>query len=131
MKPRIMADVQIVGKDEVYGEALIAKETEENRIMMPEMEPWQVDFCNVDEGEVELASGIRRAPISGKNAADFLLYDRRFAAGTKVPHEPADVSFTDFRMMDIDEDGRDEIPRFGTNARRKLSIGGIAGQISI
>ncbi len=104
--------VQIVGKDEVYGEALLLqKETEENRIMMPEMEPWQVDFCNIDEGEVELALGVHKEspyhPVKTRRIFFYTIEDLRLVPKYRMSR--LTYPFTDFRMMDIDEDGRDEI----------------------
>lgn len=104
--------VEVVSSGGLYGEMLrIQTADESNEIEMPEMNPWKVEFCNIDEGEPELALGVYKEseyhPVMARRI--FFYNMDGVALVPKYRMSRLTYPFVDFTLFDIDDDGRDEI----------------------
>lgn len=104
--------LEIISTGMTYGEKLVIKKGDETyTIEMAEMNPWRVEFCNVDGGEPEVALGVyKESPFHEVMARRIFFYNLDGTALVpKYRMSRLSYPFVDFTMYDLDEDGRDEI----------------------
>ena len=121
--------VEILSRDREYGDEIkIRRESHEFVIDVNGMNPWKIDFCNVDGGEVELAIGVyKESPHHKETVRRLFLYNIDFENERLKPklrisrlHNP----LVDFAMVDIDEDSLDEIISIEETIQGHYIIGG-------
>lgn len=121
--------VEILSSSSDYGDEIkIQRDSHEFVIDAEGMNPWKIDFCNVDGGEVELAIGVyKKSPHHKEIVRRLFLYNIDFENERLKPklrisrlHNP----LVDFVMIDIDEDGLDEIISIEETIRGNYVMGG-------
>lgn len=77
------------------------------------MNPWKIDFCNIDGGEMELAIGVyKTSPHHDEEVRRVFLYNLDFENQRLKPKfriSRLSNPLVDFTTMDLDNDGLDEI----------------------
>lgn len=93
-----------------------------------ELNPWKVQFANIDGGEVELALGVyKKSPYHDEMVKRLFLYNVDFKnkrLKPKVRISRLSNPLVDFMMYDIDGDGFDEIVSIEKDIRGKFNLNG-------
>lgn len=106
--------ISILGSDKTYGDQLYIKnENYDFYIDVAGMNPWKIQFCNVDGGQEEVAIGVyKESPHHEEMAKRVFLYNidyERQRLSPKIRISRLSNPLEDFIMMDIDQEGRDSI----------------------
>lgn len=123
IKVSILSDNKDFGK-----EILIQGGGEDFSIDVKGMNPWRVDFCNVDGGEPELAIGVyKKSPKDSKVTKRVFFYNLDFENKRLLPKlriSRLNNPLVDFSVYDIDRDGKDEILSVERTINGRYEIGG-------
>lgn len=123
IKVSILSDNKDFGK-----EILIQGGGEDFSIDVKGMNPWRVDFCNVDGGEPELAIGVyKKSPKDSKVTKRVFFYNLDFENKRLLPKlriSRLNNPLVDFSVYDIDGDGKDEILSVERTINGRYEIGG-------
>lgn len=118
---------RITTSDGEYGERLHIKNGDgEFTIEMPEMNPWRVEFCNIDGGDPELVLGVyKESPYHPEMAKRIFFYN--IGEGKIIPkYRMSRLSYPmeDYILYDIDSDGFDEIIAIELMENGEYALGG-------
>lgn len=121
--------VEILSSRDKFGDEIkIKTDSQEFIIDVEGMNPWKVDFCNVDGKDVELAIGVyKESPHHKEKALRLFLYNIDFENERLKPKLRISRLYNplvDFVMMDIDKDGLDEIVSIEENINKKYLLSG-------
>ena len=92
------------------------------------MNPWKVDFCNVDGKDVELAIGVyKESPHHKEKALRLFLYNIDFENERLKPKLRISRLYNplvDFVMMDVDKEWLNDIVSIEENINKKYLLSG-------
>lgn len=122
-------EVKILSSNKKYGDEIYIKNKDKNfKINVEGMNPWKLQFCNVDGGEVELAIGVYKESERHKEKARRpFIYNIDFENERLKPKlriSRLNNPMVDFLMYDIDGDGFDEIISIEENLYGNYEFGG-------
>lgn len=106
--------VQILGPDKTYGDEIqITTKDQDFKIDVKGMNPWKIEICNIDGGDLELAIGVyKESPHHRERAKRVFLYNidyEKKRLQPKIRISRLNNPLEDFIMKDIDENGQDNI----------------------
>lgn len=106
--------VQILGADKTYGDEIqITNKDCDFKIDVDGMNPWKIQICNIDGGELELAIGVyKESPHHREQARRVFLYNidyEKKRLQPKIRISRLNNPLEDFIMKDLDENGQDNI----------------------
>lgn len=106
--------VSILGEDKTFGDQIHVEDGDHDfSIDVEGMNPWKVQICNVDGGEREVALGVyKESPHHKEMAKRVFLYNIDYEnqrLKPKIRISRLNNPLEDFIMVDIDEDGLDNI----------------------
>lgn len=106
--------VQILGVDKTFGnEIQITNEDKDFKIDVEGMNPWKIQICNIDGGDLELAIGVyKESPHHKEKVKRVFLYNidyEKKRLQPKIRISRLNNPLEDFIMKDLDENGQDNI----------------------
>lgn len=106
--------VQVLGTDKTFGEKIqITTKDQDFKIDVKGMNPWKIEICNIDGGDLELAIGVyKESPHHREKAKRVFLYNidyKKKRLQPKIRISRLNNPLEDFIMKDIDENGQDNI----------------------
>ena len=118
----------ILSDDGAYGSEISIEKGEDSFVIDVEgMNPWRLDFCNVDGGEIELAIGVyKETPLHPVMAKRVFFYNIDFENERLKPKlriSRLNNPMADFSVYDIDGDGWDEILSVEEKSNGRYEIG--------
>lgn len=122
-------NVEILSSNKEYGDEIhIINSSQEFTIDVEGMNPWKLEFCNVDGGEVELAIGVyKESPHHKDQVHRVFFYNIDFKNERLKPKlriSRLNNPLVDFIMEDIDRDGYDEIISIEKTKEGRYLLGG-------
>ncbi|MDO5028694.1 MAG: hypothetical protein Q4E36_05455, partial [Bacillota bacterium] len=111
---RADTSISIVGTDKTYGDQIhIKNPSYDFYIDVEGMNPWKIQFCNIDGGQEEVAIGVyKESPHHKVMAKRVFLYNidyERQRLSPKIRISRLSNPLEDFIMADLDQEGRDSI----------------------
>lgn len=106
--------VQILGVDKTFGnEIQITNEDKDFKIDVEGMNPWKIQICNIDGGDLELAIGVyKESPHHREMVKRVFIYNidyEKKRLQPKIRISRLNNPLEDFIMKDLDENGQDNI----------------------
>lgn len=106
--------VQILGVDKTFGnEIQITNEDQDFKIDVEGMNPWKIQICNIDGGDLELAIGVyKESPHHREMVKRVFIYNidyEKKRLQPKIRISRLNNPLEDFIMKDLDENGQDNI----------------------
>lgn len=106
--------VQILGQDQTFGnEIQITTKDQDFIIDVEGMNPWKIQICNIDGGDLELAIGVyKESPHHREKVKRVFIYNidyEKKKLQPKIRISRLNNPLEDFIMKDIDENGQDNI----------------------
>ncbi len=106
--------VQILGVDKTFGnEIQITDEDKDFKIDVEGMNPWKIQICNIDGGDLELAIGVyKESPHHREMVKRVFIYNidyEKKRLQPKIRISRLNNPLEDFIMKDLDENGQDNI----------------------
>lgn len=119
------AEILSTGRD--YGQRLkISGKDQSFTLDLSEINPWKVEFCNLDGGEEELAIGVfKESPLHKIMAKRVFFYN--IGEGRLVPKyrmSRLSYPFDDFALADVDGCGNDELIALERTKDGRFQLGG-------
>lgn len=106
--------VQILGEDKTFGDKIqITTKDRDFKIDVAGMNPWKIQICNIDGGDLELAIGVyKESPHHREMVKRVFLYNIDYdnkRLQPKIRISRLNNPLEDFIMKDIDGNGQDNI----------------------